>query len=103
MNSVYGQHAVYEVYTIFGLTIGILESRYLLQKLPMPRMTWFYDAFHKHESLQMMANWQDTIEEKANKFLAISKEQIDYYLIHKEYSYIKKRALSTYLENEKKN
>ena len=42
----------------------------------------------------------------------INKEQIDYYLIHKEFVYIKKRSLSNvwfinkilqYLENEKKN
>ncbi len=40
-------------------------------------------------------SWQDAIEEKSKKFLAISKEQIDYYLLHKEFSYIKKRSLST--------
>lgn len=40
-------------------------------------------------------SWQDAIEEKSKKFLALSKEQIDYYLIHKEFSYIKKRSLST--------
>jgi hypothetical protein len=40
-------------------------------------------------------SWQDAIEEKSKKFLAVSKEQIDYYLIHKEFSYIKKRSLST--------
>jgi hypothetical protein len=50
-----------------------------------------------------MNNWQDTLEEQSRKFLSISKEQIDYYLIHKEFAYIKKRSLSTYLENEKKN
>ena len=61
-------------------------------------------------------SWQDNVEEKSKKFLAVSKEQIDYYLIHKEFAYIKKRSLSTvknkkfhlinyfqYLENEKKN
>jgi len=39
-------------------------------------------------------SWQDAIEEKSKKFLALSKEQIDYYLIHKEFSFIKKRSLS---------
>ncbi len=42
-----------------------------------------------------MNNWQDNLEEQSRKFLSISKEQIDYYLIHKEFSYIKKRSLST--------
>jgi hypothetical protein len=66
-------------------------------------LTWFYDAFGEHEQTQMMLNWQDMVEEKAHQQLAISKDQIDYYLIHKEYAYIKKRSLSTFLENEKKN
>jgi len=44
-------------------------------------------------------SWQDAIEEKSKKFLALSKEQIDYYLIHKEFSYIKKRSLSTVILN----
>lgn len=68
-----------------------------------PRLTWFYDAFVNHEYKQMMLNWQDTVEEMTRKFLANSKEQLDYYLLHKEYSFIKKRALSAFLENEKKN
>ncbi len=42
-----------------------------------------------------MNNWQDNLEEQSRKFLSISKEQIDYYLIHKEFAYIKKRSLST--------
>lgn len=40
-------------------------------------------------------SWQDSVEERSKKFLAVSKEQIDYYLIHKEFAYIKKRSLST--------
>lgn len=52
---------------------------------------------------QFWANWQDRLEEMSRPFLAISKEQIDYYLIHKEFVYIKKRSLSVYLENERKN
>ena len=56
-----------------------------------------------HEFKQMGNSWQDSVEERSKKFLAVSKEQIDYYLIHKEFAYIKKRSLSTYLENEKKN
>jgi len=52
---------------------------------------------------QFWLNWQDRIEESSRQFLAFTKEQIDYYLIHKEYIYIKKRSLCNYLENEKKN
>jgi hypothetical protein len=40
-------------------------------------------------------SWQDSVEERSKKFLGVSKEQIDYYLIHKEFAYIKKRSLST--------
>lgn len=52
---------------------------------------------------QFWLNWQDKVEESSRQFLAFSKEQIDYYLIHKEYIYIKKRSLCNYLENQKKN
>lgn len=52
---------------------------------------------------QFWLNWQDRIEELSRPFLSISKEQIDYFLIHKEFIYIKKRSLSVFLESEKKN
>jgi hypothetical protein len=34
LNSFYGQHALYEVYTLTLMSIGVFESRYILQKLP---------------------------------------------------------------------
>jgi hypothetical protein len=34
LNSFYGQHAVYELYTLVGFSIGLLEIRYISQKLP---------------------------------------------------------------------
>jgi hypothetical protein len=103
LNSFYGQHAVYELYTLLIFCIGIFEIRYIAQKVPAPRLTWFYDAYVQHEMQQFWLNWQDTLEENSRPFLAVSKEQIDYYLIHKEFVYIKKRSLSNYLDNEKKN
>ncbi len=103
LNSFYGQHAVYELYTLLLFSIGLLEMRYIMQKIPAPRLTWFYDAYIQHEMKQFWLSWADTVEEYSRPFLAISKEQIDYYLIHKEFAYIKKRSLSNYLDKEKKN
>lgn len=101
MNSFYGKHAVYQIYTLFVFAIGAFEVRYLTQRIPAPRLTWFYQAFYEHELKQMYQGWQDTLEERSRQFLAETKEQIDYYLIHKEFVYIKKRLLSNYLQNEK--
>jgi len=103
LNSFYGQHAVYELYTLLVFCVGLLEMRYLTQKIPGPRLTWFYEAYIQHEMKQFWVGWQDTVEEISRPFLSVSKEQIDYYLIHKEFSYIKKRSLSNYLDNQKKN
>ena len=103
LNSFYGQHAVYELYTLLIFCIGLMEMRYITQKLPAPRLTWFYEAYVQHEMQQFWLSWQDTVEEHSRPFLAVSKEQIDYFLIHREFVYIKKRSLSTFLENEKKN
>lgn len=103
LNSFYGQHAVFELYTLLLFTIGILESRYILAKIPAPRLTWFYDAYNQHEMQQFWTNWNDTVIEASRTFLSTAKEQIDYFLIHKEFVYIKKRSLSNYLEKEKKN
>lgn len=103
LNSFYGAHGVYQLYTLIGFSICILEIRYITQKLPAPRLTWFYQAYTEHEYTQLILNLQDRAEELSRKFLAVSKEQIDYYLIHKEFVYIKKRSLSVFLENEKKN
>jgi|LauGreDrversion4_2_1035121.scaffolds.fasta_scaffold409304_1 hypothetical protein len=74
-----------------------------MQKIPAPRLTWFYDAYCEHEMRQFWVNWSDTIDEASRPFLAVFKEQMDFYLIHKEFVYIKKRSLSNYLEKEKKN
>ncbi len=95
LNSFYGQHAVYELYTLLIFCIGLFEIRYITQKLPAPRLTWFYEAYIQHEMNQFWLSWQDTIEQHSRPFLAISKEQMDYYLIHKEFVYIKKRTLTT--------
>lgn len=81
--------------------IGINESRYILQKLPMPRLTWYYDAFVQHEFKQALLNWFDTAEDISRQVLVKTKNQIDYYFIHQEYNFVKKRLLSTYLENER--
>jgi hypothetical protein len=96
-NSVYGEAAKYQFYSITGLTVAFFEIRYISAKFPAPKLTWFYDAYLDHEYQQMMNNWQDNLEEQSRKLLSISKEQIDYYLIHKEFSYIKKRSLSSVL------
>lgn len=34
MNSFYGQQAIYQVYTLAGFSIALLEMRYITQKLP---------------------------------------------------------------------
>ena len=79
------------------------ESRYLLMRLPISKVTWFYNSYILLEYQQLMNSWQDNLEEHTKVFLAITKQQIDYYLIHKEYIHIKKRSLMTFLENEKIN
>jgi hypothetical protein len=101
LGSFYGQQFTYEFYTLAILMIGVNESRYIINRLPLPRLTWFYDAFMQHEMEQTILNWFDSIEENTHQHLAKTKEQIDYYLIHKEYSFVKKRVLATFLENER--
>lgn len=101
LNSFYGRHFTYEVYTLLLLYVGINEYRYVLQKFPWPKLTWYYDAFFSHELKQTYVGWFDSIEENSRKFLAETKDQLDYYLIHKEYLYVKKRVLAQYLENER--
>ena len=101
VNSFYGKHASYEVYSLLVVLVGINESRYIMSRLPMPKLSWFYNTFHQHEHKQLILNWYDNIEERTMNFLQSSKEQIDYYLIHKEYNYVKKRVLTSYLENQR--
>jgi len=101
LGSFYGQQFTYEFYTLMVLMIGVNESRYIINRLPLPRLTWFYDAFMQHEFQQTFLNWFDSIEENTHQHLAKTKEQIDYYFIHKEYSFVKKRLLAGFLENER--
>jgi len=99
--SFYGKSATFNTYSIMLLGVGILESRYLLMKVPTPKLTWFYDAFHTHEFRQMIQSWGDSLDEVIRIGTTQSKEQIDYYNIHKEFVYVKKRVLTSFLENEK--
>lgn len=34
LNSFYGQHAIYELYTLLLFSIGLFEMRFLMQKMP---------------------------------------------------------------------
>lgn len=100
--SFYGKSVTFNFYTLMLLGVGILESRYLLMKIPGPKLTWFYDSYHELEYMQLVNNWYDSLEEAIRIFTAKSKEQIDYYLVHQEYIYVKKRLLTSFLENERK-
>lgn len=91
------------MYTLVLLGIGVNESRYILMKMPTPKMTWYYNAFHKHEFKQIYNNLLDNLEDTITNKLKNTKEQIDYYMIHKEYHYVKKRVLTSFIENEKIN
>lgn len=44
LNSFYGQQAVYQVYTLAGFTIALLEMRYITQKLPAYIIPFKYDS-----------------------------------------------------------
>lgn len=101
VNSFYGKHATYEVYTLLVVLVGINESRYIFSRLPMPKLTWFYNDFHHHEHSQLILHWYDGLEERTMNLLQKSKEQLDYYLIHKEYNFVKKRVLTSFLENQR--
>jgi hypothetical protein len=67
-----------------------------------PRLTWFYDAYIEHEYAQVVSNWQDKLEEVGRQYITLCKEQIDFFNIHKEYIFIKKRSLSN-VHNSYKN
>jgi hypothetical protein len=103
LTGIYGRSVTYQIYTILLLGIGVNESRNFLTKVPFPKVTWYYTAFQQHEFQQHLLSVFDDMEETMNSYLKKSKEQIDYYNIHKEYIYVKKRILTSFLENEKKN
>lgn len=50
-----------------------------------------------------MAQWADHTEEGQEKFLVPSKEQMEYVRINKEYDFVKKRALVSFLTNSRVN
>lgn len=101
LNSFYGRQASYEILTLILYGIGMNEIRYIAQKLPLPKLTWYYDAFTDHEVKQYFNKIVDGMEEQMGEHIAQHKEQLDYYLIHKEYQFVKKRILAQYLENER--
>lgn len=66
----YGQTAIYQLYTLLAFTIATFEIRYISLKLPAPRLTWFYTAYTDNEYRQLILNWQDKLEEAQRKFLS---------------------------------
>lgn len=102
LNSAYGKHMTYQIYTIVTLLVATNESRHLLTKFPVPKLTWYYSAFEVAESRQAILSVFDVLEDRKIEELKPHAEQIDYYNIHKEYLHVKKRALTSFLENERK-
>ncbi len=67
--SMYGQHGIYQLYTLLAFCICTFEIRYITMKLPAPRLTWFYQAYIENEYRQLILTWQDKLEEAQRKLL----------------------------------
>lgn len=91
-------HAEY----LMAFYIGYIEIRHFTF-LPGPKFTIFYDVFTKYEVSQLLSQWADTVEELQQTHYQHSREQVEYMRIHEEYQFIKKRALVTFLINERLN
>lgn len=87
---------------LIALYVGYAEIRHFTW-LPGPKFSVFYEVFSRYEAMQLANQWNDTAEELSTQFYNFTRSQVDYMRLHKEYKYIKKRALVNYLTNEKLN
>lgn len=87
---------------LIALYVGYAELRHFTW-LPGPKFTIFYDVFSKYETLQLANQWNDAAEELSTQFYQSSKRQIDYFNIHNEYKFVKKRSMVNFLTNERLN
>jgi len=85
---------------LLAFFVGYSEIRHFFW-LPGPKFSVFYDVFSRYEYGQLVSQWNDTIEEDQHDHLKESKEQVEYMRLHKEYRFIKKRALVNYLVNSR--
>lgn len=87
---------------LLALYVGFAEIRHFAW-LPGPKFSIFYDVFSRYEFRQLIAHWNDTVEEISTQHFQYTKNQLDYMSIHREYRFIKKRSLVNYLTNERLN
>lgn len=87
---------------LIALYIGFAEVRHFAW-IPGPKFTNFYEVYSRYETKQLAAQWSDVAEQLSTEFFHKSKQQVDFMQIHKEYKFIKKRAMVTFLTNERQN
>uniref|UniRef100_A0A7S3P0L1 Uncharacterized protein n=1 Tax=Euplotes crassus TaxID=5936 RepID=A0A7S3P0L1_EUPCR len=87
---------------LIALYVGYAELRHFTW-LPGPKFTIFYDVFSKYETMQLANQWNDTAEELSTQFYQNTKRQIDYFSIHNEYKFVKKRSMVNFMTNERLN
>ncbi|CAI2371146.1 unnamed protein product [Moneuplotes crassus] len=87
---------------LIALYVGYAELRHFTW-LPGPKFTIFYDVFSKYETMQLANQWNDTAEELSVQFYQSTKNQIDYFNIHNEYRFVKKRSMVNFMTNERLN
>lgn len=87
---------------LIALYVGYAELRHFTW-LPGPKFSIFYDVFSRYEGAQLASQFNDCAEQYSIKFYQKSREQVEYWRIHNEYKYIKKRSLANFLTNERLN
>jgi len=87
---------------LIALFVGFAEVRHFAW-IPGPKFSIFYDVFTRYEMTQLASQWSDTAEEFSKNFYNDTKLQVDYMSIHKEYNFVKKRAMINFMTNERQN
>lgn len=80
--------------------LALMETRHFTFVVG-PKFTNWYNVYTNYEIAQMLSTWNDVIEEVQQNHLVGTKQQMEYVAINNEYDFIKKKALASFLTNQR--
>ena len=91
---------IYHHEFIIAFYLSSMETRHFTYMVG-PKFTTWYEVYTRYETQQLALQWADACEEVQMQHLQHTKEQMEYVRLNAEFDYVKKRALTNFLTNQR--
>lgn len=91
---------IYHHEFIIAFYLSSMETRHFTYMVG-PKFTTWYDVYTRYETQQLALQWSDKCEEAQMEHMQFTKEQMDYSRLQNEFDFVKKRAMTDFLVNQR--